>query len=147
MNQDGSQYVVFAINRSLYGISIHGVSEIIRMCKVQWIPKSREELLGIIHLRDKVIPVISLHRMFAEQEAELNAKTRIIIVQSGGRELGIVVDAVERVMFLSRDRTSPPPHMSDRAWLTGIYHDGDDIIALLDLEALLGHLAESETVQ
>src|SRR5690606_38701892 len=147
MNQDGSQYVVFAINRSLYGISIHGVSEIIRMCKVQWIPKSREELLGIIHLRDKVIPVISLHRLFAEQQAELNAKTRIIIVPSGGRELGIVVDAVERVMFLSRDRTSRPPQMPDRACVTGIHRDGGDISALLDLEAKRGHLAESDTVQ
>lgn len=146
MNQDGSQYVVFSINRSLYGISIHDVSEIIRMCRVQWIPKAREELLGIIRLRDKVIPVISLHRLFSEQEAELNAKTRIIIVQCGGKDLGIVVDVVERVMFLPNRHISPPPHLSDSEWLTGIYHDQDDIIALLHLGKLLGQWTGKEPV-
>lgn len=147
MNQSGAQQVVFSVDRNLYSISIHEVSEIIRMCKVQWIPKTKEELLGIIHLRDKVIPVISLHRFFLGKEANLNAKTRIIIVHSGNKEVGIVVDSVERVMYLPEDKTSPPPHYSDNDWLSGIYHDQDEIIALLDLDFLFGQMDFNEMIE
>jgi purine-binding chemotaxis protein CheW len=140
MNHSGAQHVVFTIDENMYGIPIHDVAEIIRMSRVQWIPRSREELLGIIHLRDKVIPVISLHRLFTGRETELDAKTRIIIVHCEGKEVGIVVDAVERVKHLSGEHTSIPSHFSDNEWLTGIYHAGDEVITLLDVASLLEHM-------
>ncbi len=139
MSQTDEQYVVFVIHHSLYGVSIQEVSEIIRMRTVNWLPNSREEFLGMIQLRDKMIPVISLHRIFSEAEKELNAKTRIIVIHSGGQEIGIVVDEVNRVAFLSPQRIGAPPHMSQNEWMTGVYHDRDTIIALLNVEALLGH--------
>jgi len=140
MNQMNDQYVVFTVNHSLYGIPIQEVSEIIRMQKLNWIPNSQNELLGIIHLRDKVIPVISLHRIFSEAEKELDSKTRIVVVHSGGKEVGMVVDEVEQVKFLQHDLISPPPHLSQNGWMTGVYHRQETIIALLYLESLLGNI-------
>lgn len=144
MNQARTQHVVFSLDKNLYGIPIRDVSEIIRMGNVQWIPNSRKELLGIIHLRDNVIPVISLHRMFAEKETDVHAKSRIIIVHSAGKAFGIVVDAVERVMFLPREHISLPPVFSEADCISGIYHVQEEIIALLDLNALLGQLAAQD---
>lgn len=146
MSENGAQYVVFSIADNMYGIPIHDVSEIIRMNRVQWIPRAREELLGIIHLRDKVIPVISLHRLFSlgGQEAELHAKTRIIIVHCGGKEVGIVVDSVDKVAFLSGRYISLPPNFADQAWMSGIYHDKNEVIVLLNLDVLLKGTEASE---
>jgi len=140
MSKTNEQYVVFVVNHSLYGIPIHEVSEIIRMHTVNWIPNSREEFLGIIHLRDKVIPVISLHKIFSGTEKELDSKTRIIIIHSGGKEIGIVVDEVDQVMFLPQQQISPPPHLSQNGWMTGVYHQQETIISLLKLESLLGNI-------
>lgn len=140
MTQAGEQYVVFTIDHSLYGIPIHEVSEIIRIQTVNWIPNSSEEWIGIIHLREKVIPVMSLHKVFSGTEKELDAKTRIIIVHIGGKEIGIVVDEVDQVMFLPQQQISPPPHWSQNGWMTGVYHQQDTMIALLHLESLLGNM-------
>lgn len=140
MSRKDEQYVVFVINNSLYGIPIQAVSEIIRMQTVNWVPKSREEVLGIIHLRDKVIPVVSLHRSFAVAERQLNSKTRVIVIHSRGKEVGVVVDEVDRVMFLPQEHISPPPHLSENGWITGVYHEQGTIIALLALDVLLGRI-------
>lgn len=137
MNQAGAQYVVFAIRRNLYGISIHDVSEIIRLGEIQWIPNAREDMPGIIHLRGNIIPVISLHHVFSEEKRELHPKTRIIIVRRGDKEVGLIVDEVDRVKALPEEHISPPPPFSRNNWLTGIYHDQNDVIALLDLDDLL----------
>ncbi|WP_027415012.1 chemotaxis protein CheW [Aneurinibacillus terranovensis] len=139
MSQTNEQYIVFVVNNSLYGIPIHEVSEIIRIQTVNWIPNSREEFLGIFHLRDKVIPVISLRRILSETEKELDSKTRIIVIHSGGKQIGIAVDEVDQVMFLPQQHISPPPH-SRNGWMTGVYHHQETIIALLNLDSLLGNI-------
>jgi purine-binding chemotaxis protein CheW len=140
MRQTNEQYVVFGVNNSLYGIPIQEVSEIIRMQTVNLVPNSRKEFLGIIHLRDKVIPIISLHAIFSETEKELDSKTRIIVIHSNDKEIGIVVDEVDQVMFLPEQHISPPPHLSQNGWMIGVYHQQEMIIALLNLESLLGNI-------
>lgn len=138
MNLAHAQYVVFAINRNLYGISIHDISEIVRMSEVRWIPNEQEDLPGILHMRGKIVPVISLHHVFSEApNKDLNPKTRIIIVHRGDREIGMIVDEVEQVKALPVEHISPPPPFSKNGWLKGIYHDHNDMIALLDLDAIL----------
>src|SRR5690606_6566373 len=117
MSEANEQYVVFIVNGNSYGISIQEVSEIIRMQTVNWVPNSSKELLGIIHLRDKVIPVVSLHRIFSEAEKELSSKTRVIVIQCGGKEIGVVVDEVDQVMFLPEHEISAPPHLSQNGWM------------------------------
>ncbi len=137
MSSQDAQYVVFAINQNLYAISIHDVSEIIRMQTVKWVPNSREEFLGVIHLREHIIPIISLHRIFSEEEKTIDSKTRMIVLQTKGQEFGFVVDEVDHVMFLSDEHISPAPHMSQSEWIDGVYHHGDKTIALLNLQTLL----------
>ncbi len=146
MSQTSEQYVVFAINGNYYGIPVLEVSEIIRMQTVNWIPNSRREFLGMIQLREKLIPILSLHTMFGEAEKELDSKTRIIIIHTGkevDQHIGIVVDEVNQVMFLPREGISFPPHMSHQAWLRGMFHQQESLIVLLDIQALLTDASDS----
>lgn len=136
MSTQDEQYVVFAINENLYAISIHDVSEIIRMQTVKWVPNSRDEFLGVIHLREHIIPIISLHRIFSEDEKSIDSKTRMIVLQANGQEFGFVVDEVDHVMFLPDEHISPAPHMSQSDWINGVYHHDDKTIALLNLQTL-----------
>lgn len=137
MSETKEQYVVFAVNGSLYAVPVYEVSEIIKVQKVTRIPNSRDEFVGIIHLRNKVIPIISLHKIFATMEKEWNSKTRIIVMQSGGKEIGMVVDEVERVMVLPREQICPTPHLLQIGWMRGVYRQQEKIVALLHLESLI----------
>lgn len=137
MSSQEEQYVVFAINQNSYAISIQDVSEIIRMQTVKWVPNSRQEFLGVIHLREHIIPIISLHRIFSEGEKAIDSKTRMIVLQSNDQELGFVVDEVDHVMYLSDEHISPAPHLSQSEWINGVYHHEGRTIALLNLQTLL----------
>ncbi|WHX51325.1 chemotaxis protein CheW [Paenibacillus woosongensis] len=139
MSQTSEQYVVFAINGNDYGIPVLEVSEIIRMQTVNWIPNSRREFLGMIQLREKLIPIISLHTIFSEAEKELDSKTRIIIIhtEEANQNIGIVVDEVKKVMFLPKEGINFPPHMAQQAWLKGMFQQQDSLIVLLDIQTLL----------
>ncbi|MBP1155716.1 MULTISPECIES: chemotaxis protein CheW [unclassified Paenibacillus] len=134
------QFAVFTINKSMYGLPIQEISEIIRMQTVNWTPNSQREVLGMIHLREKVIPIISLHRVFLETEKELDSKTRIIVIHAKGKEIGIVVDEVDKVMLLPEQYISPPPYRSENGWMRGVYHHEELIIALVHMEAVLGNV-------
>lgn len=144
MSFTNQQFVVFTINQSMYGLPIQEISEIIRMQKVNWMPNSRREVLGMIRLRDKIIPIISLHRIFMEKEMVLDSKTRIIVIHVKGKEIGIVVDEVDKVMFLSEENISPPPYRSEHGWLRGVYHREESIIALVHMEAVLGNVEDMD---
>lgn len=138
MSQTSEQYVVFAINGNDYGIPVLEVSEIIRMQTVNWIPNSRREFLGMIQLREKLIPIISLHTIFSEAEKELDSKTRIIIIhtEEANQNIGIVVDEVKGHVP-PKEGINFPPHMAQQAWLKGMFQQQDSLIVLLDIQTLL----------
>ncbi|MFD1705676.1 chemotaxis protein CheW [Siminovitchia sediminis] len=140
MSSQHKQYVVFAIHQNLYAVSILDVSEIIRMQTVKWIPNSREEFLGVIHLREQVIPIMSLHRIFSEPDKTIDSKTRMIVLKVNGLDFGFVVDEVNHVKFLSDEHISPAPHMSQSEWIQGVYHRDGETIALLNLQTLTEHV-------
>ncbi|MFS0644605.1 chemotaxis protein CheW [Siminovitchia sp. 179-K 8D1 HS] len=137
MNSTNGQYVVFTINDKHFGISIQDVHEITRMRTVKWVPNSKEEFLGVIHFREKVIPIISLHRMFLERENELESKTRVIVLNNDYQDIGFVVDDVDQVKFLPEEYITPAPHSSQSEWIKGVYHHGHETITLLNLKSLL----------
>lgn len=137
MNPINDQYVVFAINDKYFAISIQDVFEITRMRTVKWVPNSKDEFLGVIHFREKVIPIVSLHRMFLEKENELVSTTRIIVLNDNIQESGFVVDDVDQVKFLPEEYIAPAPHSSQSEWIKGVYHHDDQTITILDLETLL----------
>jgi purine-binding chemotaxis protein CheW len=54
--------------------------------------------------------------------------------------MGIVVDEVDQVMFLSEQHISPPPPLSQNGWIKGTYHHQDTLISLLNVDALLKNI-------
>ena len=67
-----------------YGVEVLKVREIIRMPGITRMPNTPEYVEGIINLRGKVIPIISLRKRFGLVERENNSHTRIIIMDVAG---------------------------------------------------------------
>ena len=66
--------------------------------------------------------------------------SRIIVVSSRGRLLGLLVDAVHQVIHIDLEQVQPPPDdvmtvQSD--YLSGVYHQDDQLILLLDIDRAL----------
>lgn len=61
---DNKQYIEFCVDEENYAIPISEIHEIIKMQEITEIPNSLAYVQGVINLRGKIVPVISLRSLF-----------------------------------------------------------------------------------
>ncbi len=135
------QLVSFQLANELYGVEITKVREIILVTAITRIPQTPHYVKGLINLRSTVIPVIDLRALFGLPEEDLTDESRIMVLQAGGRTVGIVVDAVSEVLRVKHEQIAPPPPTVaglGREYLTGIVRIGERLLILLDIDKTLG---------
>lgn len=123
----GGQFVVFSINNQQYTLPIDEVVEIIRMQTITNVPGTADYIMGMINLRGKIIPIISLRERFSMPMTSFNSKTRIIIVQNDGEHIGLLVDEVKMVSHVQPTEVEATPDIFNQI-------DKDCILAFAKLE-------------
>lgn len=141
-NSIDNQYLTFAIENEEYGVEIVNVKEIITMCAITRVPHTENYLKGIINLRGEIIPVIDVRERFLKPSKEYDGLTCIIVIEYKDYSMGLIVDKVEEVMFISEESLTLPPN--DRysyynQFIKNIGRANDDnkLKLILDLDKLL----------
>lgn len=141
------KYLTFYLDREEYGIGILRVREIIGLLPITAVPRTPDHVCGVINLRGKVIPVISLRRRFEMPDVESDEQTCIIVVQSGETTLGIVVDRVSEVLDIGGEDIVDAPAFGTGVrteYLLGIGKAQDRIRLLLDIDRVLSEGERAE---
>jgi purine-binding chemotaxis protein CheW len=95
--QGTQQFVVFIAGEEVFAADMTPVKEIIRVPDVVRVPLAPAALEGLANLRGKVLPIISLRRLFGFPELAHDDSTRALVVDVG-QPLGFVVDRVSSVV-------------------------------------------------
>ncbi|MAE20988.1 MAG: chemotaxis protein CheW [Pseudomonas sp.] len=150
---DELQLVSFGINAQEYAIPIEEVKEIVQMPEtVTAVPKAAHHILGLMNLREQLLPLIDLRTLFALDFREPDEKSRVIVVSSGGYSIGIVVDSVSEVLRVTRnDVEGLVPMMAREAELSDItdicrLENGRRLVSILSIERLFGNDALQDTL-
>jgi len=134
------QLVSFNLEKEEYGINVLMVREIIRMLSITRVPNTPHYVEGVINLRGKVIPIISLRRKFDLEEAEYDKRTRIMVMEVVGELMGFIVDEVSEVIRISEREIQPPPPVVasgiEQECMAGVINQADRLLVLLDLEKM-----------
>lgn len=131
------QLVVFKLAEEDFGVPIDHVREINRMVEITAIPQAPASVLGVINLRGKIVPVISLRERFGFAHGQCGDSTRIVVSDVAGQTAGFVVDGVTEVLRVDAQAIEPPPQTTvgvDSAFIRGIGRIDDRLIIILDLE-------------
>ena len=134
-------YLTFQVGTEEYGIEIFKVREIIGMLPITPVPGSPPEMIGVINLRGKVIPVISIRTRFGMPLAEAHPHNVIIVVENRQGEIGIAVDRVAEVARFTEAETEAPPSYGlavDTTCVAAIGKSQGRIRILLDIARVLG---------
>lgn len=134
------QLVSFNLAREEYGIDVLKVREIIRMPNITRVPNTPQYVDGVINLRGKVIPIISMRNRFGLTGIGNNSQTRIMVLDVAGELMGFIVDAVSEVIRISADEIQPSPVMASGAieqdCICGVIIRTERLLVLLDLEKM-----------
>jgi len=136
------QLIVFNIGEEEFGFDINDVREIIKLVEITKIPDIEDYFKGIINLRGNVIGVIDLAKKLHMQEKAVDDRTRIIVVEVGEDQVGLLVDEVSEVLRINSDKIEPAPALITNKvhadYISGVGILDDRMIILLDIRALLG---------
>ena len=134
------QMINFCIGTEQYGVDIRKVREVIQVGEITPLPHAPDFVKGVINLRGDVIPVINLREKLGMAEERDTLADRVIVVEIGEKLVGMIVDAVSRVVRIAAAQLETAP-----LWLgglTGDYMAGvvrlpDRLIVVLNAEAIL----------
>jgi purine-binding chemotaxis protein CheW len=134
--------VSFLLNREEFDLDISQFQEIIKLSGWTRVPNAPRYVKGVINLRGRIIPVVDPKLKMGLQESPLDSRdARIIIVEAGGRVIGMAVDSVSQVLRLPSSVVEPPPDTVtgvDDGYIKGVGKLSGRIIILLNVEKVLG---------
>lgn len=135
--------VTFRIGTELFGVSIDTVQEIVRVPAITKIPQAPDYVEGVINLRGRVITVVDMRKRLnqvAATETGWGRKNRILVIETGGRQVGVIVDEVAEVLKLATDRVEQAAPMVaglSNQYITGVGKLDDNLLILIDIEKIL----------
>jgi purine-binding chemotaxis protein CheW len=111
------QLVSFTVAGQEYALPIEQVKEIVQIPEsITTVPNSGPHVLGVMTLRNRLLPLVSLRRMFNLPDVELTDANKIVVVALGeGVSVGMVMDSVREVLRVSRAVIDALPEMLSRS--------------------------------
>lgn len=140
---DEDQLVSFEVAGQEYAFPIERVQEIVQLpSAITEVPNAPHHVLGVITLRQRLLPLVSLRLMFGMPATELTESNKVVVVSLGdGPGVGVVMDSVKEVLRVSRATVEPVPELlraGDRGEISAIcrLNEGKRLVSILAAQAM-----------
>ncbi len=132
------RFLTFSSDGLTIGVSTNYVTEIITNHAITTLPLVPDYVKGIINLRGQIIPIMDIRLRMGKMPIDYTSTTCIIVLNIDSTSIGIVVDAVQQVMDIDKERISPVPVENQQELINGMISSGDrSVILFLDCEQLI----------
>jgi purine-binding chemotaxis protein CheW len=134
------EYLTFTLGKEEYGVDILKVQEIRGYETPTALANAPAYIKGVVNLRGTIVPIVDMRIKFNLGEPTYDQFTVVIILNVGGRVVGVVVDGVSDVMGLSAEQMRAAPEFStafDTRYITGLGTIEDRMLILIDIEKLM----------
>jgi purine-binding chemotaxis protein CheW len=136
----------FRVGTEFFAADLMASEEALERPAVHRVPGMPEQMLGVFSLRGRLIPVFSPTEVLGSSLA--SEFTAAIVLRSGERRIALAIDDVEDVMTLDLGKLRDIPTASDpEGVLLGIAWHGNDLVSLIDAEALLAACQAEQLVE
>jgi purine-binding chemotaxis protein CheW len=136
--------IVCRVGTEEYALEVSQVLSIERIQNIRPIPHTEAYMAGIINLRGTVIPVMDLREWLAIKSYEENEdQKRIIVTESQGKKLGLVVDAATDVLDIQESDIQQVDMEQGAKEAKRVANLNGRLILILDVPKLIGQLDAS----
>ena len=133
-------YILFTVAGTTYALPSGEVRHMEMIDDITRVPNAPSFIDGVVFSRGQVVPVVNLRARFGFERAAFDLRSRLIVVQSESRLIGLVADAAREFVAIPPDLVQPPNEalagMSGR-YVEGIASMGDRLILILNVARIL----------
>ncbi len=139
------KYLAFELAREEYGVEILRVQEITTAAGLTPVPGQPGCAAGVIQLRGRTIPVVSMRRRLGLAGGTPPDKACVVVVDLAGPRgplaVGLLVDAVIDVRHFDTDAIGAPPGqgggLEEGDWIAGFGRGEGGNVCLVEVDRLL----------
>ena len=134
------QFILFIVAGTTYALPSGEVAHVEMVEQITRVPNAPAFVDGVVFSRGQVVPAVNLRARFGFERVPADIKSRLLVVQSGDRSIGLLVDECREFLMIPASTIHPPGEALSAIgarYLGGIATIGDRMIVVLKVEELL----------
>jgi purine-binding chemotaxis protein CheW len=138
-------FILFVLAGTTYAVRTRDVQHMEMVEEITPVPNASPFVEGVVFSRGQVVPVLNLRARFGFERVVPDLRARLLVVQTGGRTVGLLVDSAREFAGIAADSIRPPQDALtglNGRYLEGIAVLNERIVLVLDLTAVID-VAES----
>ncbi|HET9954376.1 MAG TPA: chemotaxis protein CheW [Polyangiaceae bacterium] len=129
----------FRLAHEAYALDMASIAQVLALRDYAPLPFAPKMLLGIAYLRGQMLSIFDARPLLDLPAPGLTELNRVVVLASNGREIGMVVDSIERVVRVRKDQISDrlPAHAERHDYCVGLIPSGATLLEATRLMAAL----------
>lgn len=137
-------YLIFSLHGLSYAIAAEQVQEIFLLPELMGIVDAPPDIIGLLDFHGRIIPIMHLDLRFGHKFTGCNLSDSIIVLESQGLEIGVIVHKVNTVIdieeqYIQTNLDYGRNQIINEVFVQGIFAINEEKIVVLDVNRLLRH--------
>jgi purine-binding chemotaxis protein CheW len=132
VSEQTKHYLSLRVGQQWYGIDVSHIKQVLHFMELTELPGTPPDILGLLTLRDQVMPVIDLRQRFGLADALLKLDTPIIAIDTDEGPLALIADDVDEVEAVDHAQISAQARTAS-PYVTGAFRTARGLLLLLDI--------------
>ena len=135
MGESTRFYLSCRVGREWYGIDADCILKVLRLVALTELPDASPDVLGLMSLSGRVMPVIDLRRRFGLSDVSFHLETPIVAVDTPHGAVGLVVDDADDIQAIDESQITLSAN-SESPYIVGVARWPDHLLLLLNTSML-----------
>ncbi|RXI96715.1 purine-binding chemotaxis protein CheW [Anaerobacillus alkaliphilus] len=141
-----TNYVLFTIGSSTYGIDIKNIVSIEKVSETTPTPQMPDYMVGLVNVRGQIVPIIDCTRLLYNEGSKVDQNSRYILLETEQATLALLVESTNEIITFDSELIKPVNlygTSSSQNYLEGVALLEDRIISIIDIEKILANVDTS----
>ncbi|MCT8138088.1 chemotaxis protein CheW [Anaerobacillus sp. CMMVII] len=144
-----TNFVLFTIDSGTYGIDISNIISIEKVSETTPTPQMPDYMVGIINIREQVMPIIDCKKLLFSQSSDINENTRYILIETKHTTIALMVESTNEIINFDTSLIKPVHLLgsSNQTYLEGVVLLEDRIISIINTTELTAAIEDLKNIQ
>lgn len=140
MSTSSRKFVVCSLDNRLFAVELHKVERVVRAVEITHVPEAPPSILGVIKVKESVIPVVNARRRFGLPNREIELNDVMVLANVSHGYVALLVDEVTGIIECGEESIVPANKiLHDMHAIEGVAKTTDGLVIVEDLERFLSN--------